>query len=272
MTHCPRCQSLLPEPPERFCPNCGADLEIAPTMPPPPVPPPPPSPGLPAGGWAPAEGRREGTPWERRDRIGFAAALVETTQQVLTAPTAFFRAMPVTGGIGAPLLYAILLGYAGLVVSAIYDFVLTTVTGSTFGSFGGTNEAVDRMMPYIQGGFGLGLKLVLGPVILIVMLFLMAGIVHLGLMMVGGAARGFEATLRVACYSEAAAIFHVIPLCGQVLAAVYMIVLMVIGLSEAHGTTRGKAAFAVLLPIFLCCCCIFVPIVAFVMSLASQVK
>ena len=35
MTNCPRCQSLLPDPPERFCPSCGADL----TLLPPPVPP-----------------------------------------------------------------------------------------------------------------------------------------------------------------------------------------------------------------------------------------
>lgn len=269
MTHCPNCQSLLPDPPERFCPNCGADLGL---------PPPPPSPidrtmPRPASGWAPADGAREGTPWERRDTIGFASGLIETTQQVLTAPAAFFRSMPVTGGIGSPLLYGLILGYAGIVVSAIYEFVITSVTGSTLGNLGdlgGGNEAMARMMPFIQGGLGLGFKLILGPVFLVIALFLMAGIMHLGLMALGGAARGFEATFRVVCYSEATAVLQVIPICGQLIGTVYMIVVLVVGLAEAHGTTRGKALFAVLLPLFICCCCILGPIVFFVMSLAGQ--
>ncbi len=265
MTHCPNCQALLPEPPERYCPSCGADLELVPTSPPP----------LPASTWAPAGGAREGIPWERRDRIGFVAALVETTQRVLTAPADFFREMPTTGGIASPLLYAVILGYAGIVVNAIYDFVLTTVMGTSFGSLsglGGDNEAMGRLMPFISGGVGLGFQLILGPVFLVVGLFLVSGIVHLALMALGGGGRGFEATFRVASYSEAAAVFYIIPICGQLLGGIYMIVLMIIGVSEAHGISRGKAAAAVLLPILLCCCCITAPMVFFAMSMASQMQ
>ena len=281
MTQCPSCQSVLPDPPERFCPNCGADLGAA--SPPPPMPPPlPPGAESPiertmprASAWAPAEGAREGTPWERRDTIGFASGLIETTQQVLTAPAAFFRAMPVTGGIGSPLVYALILGYAGLVVNAIYDFVLTSVMGTAlggpaFGEIAGGNEAMARLMPFIQGGVGLGMKLILGPVILLITLFIMAGIMHAGLMMLGAASRGFEATLRVVCYSEATAVLQVIPICGQVAAAVYMIVILTVGLAEAHGTTRGKAVIAVLLPVFICCCCIAGPLVVLFTSLAGS--
>src|SRR5688500_16638311 len=130
MPSCPRCQNALPDPPERFCPSCGTDLTLLPPStaagdPPPlplpedttPRPPdhptvPPPSSTSGAYGapresaWAPGPGERTGTPWERRHEIGLATALVETTQGVLTRPTEFFRAMPVTGGIGAPLIYA----------------------------------------------------------------------------------------------------------------------------------------------------------------------
>jgi hypothetical protein len=275
MTQCPSCGSVLPDSPDRFCANCGADLG-------PPVPPPPPPPSgespiertLPRGSeWAPAGGAREGTPWERRASIGFASALIETTQQVLTAPTAFFQAMRVEGGIGSPLLYALILGYAGIVVTAIYEFVMTAVIGTSIGSLGelggGENEAFARMLPALQGGVGLGAKLFLGPVILLVMLFVLAGIMHLGLMLVGGATRGFEATFRVLCYSEATAIFQVIPLCGQLIGSVYMLVLLTIGLAEAHGTTRGKALVAVLLPVLACCCCIGA-IVFFVVTIVGQ--
>lgn len=263
MTSCPRCQNPLPDPPERFCPSCGADLEL-----PPPIPPPVSDPRT---EWAPGPGAREGTPWERRAEIGIASALIETTQRVLTAPAAFFRAMPVTGGIGSPLVYALIIGYAGIVISAIYDFVLESVMGSSFARLGGS-EAMAGVMPYMAGALGLGMKLIMGPFLLGVGLFVASGIVHLGLMALGGAARGFEATFRVVCYSEAAALLNIVPVCGGLIAPVIMIVLMIIGVSEAHGTTRGRAAAAVLLPVVLCCCCILIPLVGFVASLASQMK
>ena len=253
MTTCPRCQSPLPDPPERFCPSCGADLELLPPPVPPAVTPPP-------SAWAQGPGAREGTPWERRGEIGIASALVETTQRVLTGPTAFFHAMPVTGGIGAPLVYALVIGYAGLVISAIYDFVLESVMGSSLTRFGGGSDAMAGVMPYLAGAAGLGVKVVVGPILLVIGLFLMSGIVHLGLMALGGAARGFEATFRVACYSEAAALLNIVPVCGGVIAPVLMLVLMIIGIAEAHGTTRARAAAAVLLPIVLCCCCLLIPL------------
>jgi hypothetical protein len=265
MTSCPRCQSPLPDPPERFCPNCGADLELLP----PPIPPAVPRA---ASGWAPGPGVREGTPWERRHEIGIASALVETTQRVLTGPTAFFRAMPVTGGIGSPLAYALIIGYAGLVISAIYDFVLESVMGASLSRFGGGSEAMAEFMPYLQGAIGLGVKLVAGPFLLAIGLFLLSGIVHLLLMGLGGAARGFEATFRVACYSEAAALLNIIPVCGGLIAPIIMIVVMIIGISEAHGITRARAAAAVLLPIVLCCCCLLIPLVGGLASLASQMR
>src|SRR5436189_5543688 len=99
MSVCPRCQQPLPDPPERFCPHCGA--ELSPVV--------------------------RSTPWEQRDRIGLVSALVETTQQVLTRPTAFFRAMPVPGGIGGPLFYGVLVGYAGLVAAGIYAGIFQAV-------------------------------------------------------------------------------------------------------------------------------------------------
>jgi hypothetical protein len=265
MTNCPRCQSPLPDPRERFCPSCGADLELLPP------------PGLPnvtgpSSGWAPGPGARAGTPWERRDGIGIASALVETTQRVLSSPTAFFRAMPLTGGIGSPLLYALIIGYAGLVISALYDFVLESVMGSSLSRFGGGSEVMAGVMPYFQGAMGLGMKLILGPLIVAIGMFILSGVVHLMLMLLGGAARGFEATFRVACYSEAAALLNIVPVCGGMIAPVLMVVLMIIGIAEAHGTTRARAAAAVLLPIVLCCCCALIPLVGGLASLIGTMQ
>jgi hypothetical protein len=254
---CPSCGATLPEPRERFCPHCGADLEGAP----------------------PAESLtrpqpRPGTPWEDRGRIGFVPALIETTQKVLTGPSDFFGSMPVAGGIGGPLLYGILVGTLGVVVAALYREVFQALVGSTITGLGSSGE-LSRVMPYLMGGVGLVLQVVFAPIFIIVGLFLAAVVAHLFLLLLGGARRGFEATFRVMCYSQAAAVINVIPFCGGVVAAVYGLVVAVIGLSAAHGIGKGKAAAAVLLPVvLLCCCCVGAVLLAFgsLASLLSQMK
>jgi len=223
---CPRCQQPLPDPPERFCPSCGAELTAAPG----------------------------GTPWDRRGEIGFFPALVDTTTQVFTRSTEFFRAMPVAGGLGSPLLYGVIVGYVGLLAAAVYNAIFQAVMGPGMFSMPHRGE-LDRILPYIQGGFGIVMQVVLGPVAVVVGLFLFAAVVHLVLMLIGGANRGFEATFRVGCYAEATSLLRLIPICGSLVATAYFIVLAIVGLSEAHGISKGKAATAVLLPLVLICCC-----------------
>ena len=265
MTQCPNCHTVLPDPPERFCPSCGTDLAAAVTAAPPYPPPPPP--GYPPSGYAPPSYPPPGgggygapppggqTPWERRSQIGIVNALIETTKQVLLQPVVFFRSMPVTGGLGDPLLYAVIIGYAGLLVSTIYNLVFRGVLTSSLSRFGGNSE-MEQLASLMQGGTGVVINLILGPVFIVVFLFVSAGIFHLVLLALGGAARGFEGTFRVAGYSQAASIFNIIPVCGGLVGLVYVIVLLVIGLSEAHGISRGKAAAGVLIPfVILCCCC-----------------
>lgn len=235
MTLCPRCQQPLPDPPERFCPSCGAELTAT------------------VGG---------GTPWEQRDRIGLVSALVDTTQQVLARPTEFFRAMPVSGGLGGPLLYGVIIGYAGLVAAAVYGAIFQAVAGPRLFGMPHRSE-LDRFLPYLQGGMGLVFQIVLGPLLIAVELFVSAAILHVLLLLFGGAPRGFEATFRVRGYAEAAAVFRLIPFCGTAIFVIYILVLTIVGLSEAHGIGRGRAAAAVLVPLLLfCCCCVGAIIIA----------
>jgi hypothetical protein len=162
--------------------------------------------------------------------------------------------MPVTGGIGNPLLYAVIVGYVGLFASTIYNLVFRSVLTSSLSRMGG-NSDMERLASYMQGGAGLVVNLIFGPVFIVIGLFISSGILHLALLALGGAARGFEGTFRVAAYSQAASIFNIVPGCGGLIGLVYAIVLLVIGLSEAHGISRGKAAAAVLVPFVLICCC-----------------
>jgi hypothetical protein len=240
MAFCPRCQEPLPDPPERFCPHCGAELASV----------------------------VRSAPWEQRDRIGLVSALVETTQRVLGRPTEFFRAMPVTGGLGAPLFYGVIVGYAGLVAGAIYGAIFQAVAGPHLFDMPHRGE-LEKFLPYLQGGMGLVLQVVLGPLLIAAGLFISSAILHLLLMLFGGAPRGFEATFRVRCYAEAASLFRLVPFCGTPIFLVYILILIIVGLSEAHGIGRGRAAAAVLLPLFFLCCCCAAAIVLAVGGLAS---
>lgn len=250
MTPCPYCRQPLPDPPERFCPSCGGDLQAVPP---------------------PAGGPAAGVPWENRDQIGFMTALVETTRAVLVSPGELFRGMPVGGGIGGALGYGMIVGYLGIIVTAVYQLMLRSL-GAGFGSFGGfegRGGPLEHLAPLLVGGAGFVVQLVLGPLLLLVGIFVATAIIHVLLMIFGDAQRGFEATLKVVCYSEATAILQIIPICGGLFGGLYWIVVAIIGLSEAHGTSKGTAAAAVLLPIVLVCCCCIGGIVLMAGGIAS---
>jgi hypothetical protein len=202
-----------------------------------------------------------GIPWEDRDRLGFGTALFETTKQALLTPVDFFKAMPVSGGLGGPLVYGLILSYAGVIVEAVWRILFNAIFGAawlaTIGQMLPANDFA-RISPFLHGGgvlVGLMVTMILAVPLLLIAFFISAGITHLFLMLLGGAKRGFEATFRVVCYCQAAAVFSAVPLCGGLIRLVYQIVLAVIGLAEAHGISRGVAAAAVLLPLLLVCCC-----------------
>lgn len=256
MAACPYCQYSLSDPPPRFCPGCGQDLASASSGP-------PPAPDLtdiPAG--------TGGTPWERRRAIGFGSGLAETAQQVLTSPEAFFRGMPVTGGIGDPLLYGLIVSYVGVVAAAVYNAVFNVTLGSAFAGLSEYPELA-RFLPLLQGGAGLVLNLVLGPIVIAVGLFIWSGVLHLLLLVLGGGRRGFEATFRVIAYASTTNLIQIVPMCGGLIGGVYGLVLAIIGLAAAHGDSKGKTAAAVLLPLVLCCCCVAALAAIFMGSIAS---
>jgi hypothetical protein len=211
---------------------------------PPPFAPPPPEP--------------VGTAWDQRSRIGFFNALVETTKQVLTQPGAFFRSMPVTGGVGSPLLYAVVIGWVGLVAASLYQAIFYSVVGSRWAAFAEERPEIAALLAFVQGWGGFVAQVVFGGVFVAISVFVAAGILHLMLLLLGGARRDFEATLRVVAFSQATGVVLLLPFCGQIVggaSGLWTLVLYILGLAEAHQIGHGKAAAAALLPLLLCCCC-----------------
>jgi hypothetical protein len=86
--------------------------------------------------------------------------------------------------------------------------------------------------------------------------FIISGFYHLGLLMFGGANGGFEATYRVVAFGTGAVyMLAPIPLVGPFFALIMYFVVLIYGLLYAHETTGGRAALAVIVPMFLMTCC-----------------
>jgi hypothetical protein len=204
-------------------------------------------PVVPAGVTAAPAGGGAGLPWENRAQLGFVKAWFDTVSLLITKPTEAFTMMRTEGGLMDPLLFGLIGGCAGAIMTILYQFL--------FRSFGFANE---NNLFLSKFGFGVSsfviVDLILTPVKIGIGLFIFGGILHLCLMLFGGASRSFETTFRVTGYAVGASyLFCLVPMCGGLVALVYLIVLATIGLSRAHQTTTGKALMAVLSPFILCC-------------------
>jgi hypothetical protein len=197
--------------------------------------------------------------------------LIETTKQVLGGPRAFFQAMPTSGGIGGPLLYAVIIGWFGLIAAGFYSALFNSVVGSGMGAFGESREMAE-ILAFTQSWGGFLLQLVFGGVMVAIGVFIASAVYHVVLLILGGARRDFEATFRVVCFAEAPYVLMIVPFCGNLVAWVWGLVLAIIGLSTAHQISGGKATAAVLLPLALVCCCCGLLIALFASSLAALVS
>lgn len=196
-------------------------------------------------------------PWEDKGRLGFVGALYETWKESLFNPTSFFRKLPVTGGIGNPLLYGLILGMIGVIFSIMYSQFWSNVFDFS------------RLAPYMGSDFdmeaynfasqmqsiGMLVKLVISPFVILIGFFIAAGIFHLILLIFGWNKENFEATFRIIAYSESAYFFEIVPFFGGLVSMVWAVVLYVIGLKEVHKLTIGQSLLVVFLPLILICLC-----------------
>lgn len=211
----------------------------------------PPPPGGPPVHAAP------GLPWDR-EKTG--NALVDTAKSLITAPGRAYAEMREKGDYLAPILFALIFGTFGAVIGQIWQLVFGA---SMVGFFPPEMQTQlgEALAPSVAGVI---FSLVLAPILVPIFLFVFAGIFHLFLLMVGGtkeSTAGFEGTLRAVAYGGVANLAQIIPIAGGFVAAVWGIVLYIIGLARVHHTSTGKATLAVLLPFLLCCVCV---ILAFV--------
>jgi hypothetical protein len=180
-------------------------------------------------------------PWPPAQDASPLDAGVATWKESMLAPAHFFARMPAHAPLLPAYLYVAALSVLGVALGLFWQELLAGVRISDVDADG------DGRAP------ALGLAaLILTPVLLFPALLLSAAILHLLLRVLGAAHRPIGTTLRVLCYAWGSPqLMMIVPVLGGPMSAIWALVLAVIGLREAHGTTTGRAVVAVLIPAVL---------------------
>jgi hypothetical protein len=214
----------------------------------------------PAGGFGPPppDGGSLPSPFADRARLGFFAAFLETWKLVATQPERFFARVR-TDQAWSAIAFGVVASTIGNLFASIYAY------------FSGQQAilAIQQMaerMPEEQARFvrmyaqaltggALAAQVLLAPILTFVLIYVGAAIVHLVLLLLKGGSRGFDATLTAVAYVSGLSLLLAVPACGSLLAVIWALVSLVIGLGAIQRCGPGKAAAAVLAPFALACVC-----------------
>ncbi len=138
------------------------------------------------------------------------------------------------------------------IIAAVYSAifaVLLAFIGTIFGSMmGGQN--LGMLMGAGAGAGGAVIFFVLFMIFTIIGAFIGGAILHIFVYLVGGR-NGLEQTIKAIMYgSTPGLLLGWIPIIGFI-AAIWSIVLNILGIRQLHELTTGKAALAVLIPVII---------------------
>jgi len=190
--------------------------------------------------------------WEAPEPGPFFPAAWASAKEILSTPAETFRRMPGSGGFAKPLKFYILVTWLTSAVAVMYQMVAAAINPALFSGPQGTNLSQAVLLSIFAGA------IVLMPLLLLVGVFFSAALVHGALLMVGGARKPFEVTLRALCYAGGAtSVIQLVPLCGGWVSSLAWLVYSVIALKESHSTDLWRPIVALLLVGLLCCGAVF---------------
>lgn len=180
--------------------------------------------------------------WENPE-ISTPKAFVATLRRVLLAPKKFFECLPLSGGLGEPLGFTLLVGTIGVLSSLLWQLLLE-------GDF-------SESMPAVAFSKQLG-NLINDPRVIIGIFLLTPFLVALGqfflsmcllwaVRLTGPGKNSFESAFRVVAYSQAPAVVCLIPSAGALVAAVWHLIILIIGISKKFDASYIKAIFILFL-------------------------
>ncbi len=169
-------------------------------------------------------------------------SFVDVARRVVLQPVRFFAGLPRDRNFVSPLLFALIC----IEISTILGWLLVI---SGVGSSPGFNPNPQNAgLPSVVAPGSPLASIILAPIGGAVGILLVAIIQQLLVrLIVGRTNSGFEATFRVASYTQVTSLVNWIPFIGPLL-ALYGIYLSIVGIRETHETTTGKAALVVLIP------------------------
>jgi hypothetical protein len=179
--------------------------------------------------------------------------IVEAVRRLLFEPYSFFEGMNPAGPMGRAILLAFVCAAIGGVAQAVWNGVFTVVTivmDLDFASKGMSRE--ERIVELVL----MTIAYLVSPALSIVGAYLGGAVLHIFLLLFGCGGGRYPATVRSLLYSGAPSIFMVFPCCGSFVAAIWSIVLSIIGLSSLHKSHPLPVIGAYVCMVIFCCCCI----------------
>ena len=253
LARCPSCRNTFAT--ERTgpqdCPSCGRPLIVPDAAVPSTT-----QTSFPPPGEATQE---QGTPWERRDELGFWRGWWGTVVQVLFEPGRLFRSARLDRG-AAQTGFAVLTVTVPWFIGQMLDrFLVRPWTQNLMERLGGAGPLAPLLQKIAAAGHDNSprvtlLVAMLTPLLVLVGLYLNAAVTHLAALLLGQAKRGFAATFAACAYASAPLLLTALPGCGAPVGFVWTAVLTGVGLKETHRIAPGGAAAAVLVPYALLCC------------------
>jgi hypothetical protein len=198
------------------------------------------------------DSKRRGLAWERRDEEN---KFFRTMGELLNTMGLAFQTIKCQGGFGRPVTF--LLTSMLLVMSVVAGLVIgILVVGFLIGY---ANRREGATLDGNQLAIALGMTLVsilvysvMTLTIHIINAFIVAGFIHLALMIQSAAHRSYETTFRVLCYAWGTAFpLALIPVVGSFVLLFLAPFLTARGLMYTHQASAGQATLAALSPFLL---------------------
>jgi hypothetical protein len=185
-----------------------------------------------------------GLPWENRGRWGTVRALALTLRAVLFSPLRAFRAMRRGGGWREPLVYALLVGTTSWVLVGSRMLLVDWLAGRLARTPELPAEAAEAGSTAISAALVIGLA----PLAALALPALAALGAH-AVLRLCHIARPLRLTYRIACYAAGSApALAVLPVCGNVLALAWYLIVASAALFLVHRIGVFHAVGAALLP------------------------
>jgi hypothetical protein len=216
--------------------------------------------------------------------LGFVGAYFRELKKVLFEPTAFFRALPLTGGLAVPLTFALVTHWLG----SLFNYLFSAMTGDLSGhffdrfvqfssqyssQFSGTDIDSPGKAALMNQGFlqamGAGEKIanwlwgasgiLLDPFFTLFWLIFISFWVFVGARLLVKATPEhiarfphgvtFESAVRVVAFGMSPAIFTGFPYLGSIIAKlIYIPIVTIIGAREIYRVSNGRATAIALFP------------------------